>query len=133
MSHTRYDKPIMVVDDDPMVLMMLKDTLEEAGYKVATFDNAADALAELEKGEIELVVSDHNMPELTGLDLLKKVNEMKARSGRNIQVIMLTAQKDGKIALELVKNDAFSYHAKPINVQQFLMDIERAIVRLRLP
>ena len=48
-------------------------------------------------------------------------------------VIILSAQKDAKIALELVKHQAFCYQSKPLDIQKLLMDVSRAVTRLNLP
>ena len=128
-----YAKPIMVVDDDPMVVAMLQDTLEDAGYKVVSFTDAREAVAALPDTMVELVITDYHMPAMTGLDLLKSVNGLQEQLGRRMAVIVLSAQKDAKIALELVKNAAFSYQSKPLDIQKLLMDVQRAITKLMLP
>lgn len=130
---TAYQKPLMVVDDDPMVVAMLEDTLEDAGYKVLTFTSGKEAVEHLPKSEVELIISDYHMPEFSGLDLLKSVNEMQESIGRRMLVIILSAQKDAKIALELVKHNAFCYQSKPLDLQKLLMDVSRAVTKLALP
>ena len=128
-----YTKPIMVVDDDSMVVSMLQDTLEDSGYQVLSYTSAKTAVAALPDTEVELVITDYHMPEMTGLDLLKAVNILQDELGRRMAVIVLSAQKDAKIALELVKNSAFSYQSKPLDIQKLLLDVQRAITKLMLP
>ncbi len=128
-----YEKPILVVDDDHMVCAMLQDTLEESGYTVVAFTDPRKALEYIPSSEVELIVSDYHMPDVSGLDLLKAVNRMQDELGRRMSVIILSAQKEPKVALELVKHQAFTYQSKPLDIQKLLMDISRAITKLALP
>jgi DNA-binding NtrC family response regulator len=130
---SNYEKPIMVVDDDHMVAAMIQDTLEDAGYQVIAFTDSKKALEEIPDSGVELIISDYHMPDVSGLDLLKAVNEMQDKLGRRMSVIILSAQKDAMIALELVKHRAFAYQSKPLDIQKLLMDVSRAVTKLALP
>jgi DNA-binding NtrC family response regulator len=70
------------------------------------------------------------MPGLSGLELLKAVNKMQGELRRIMLVIILSGQHDAKIALELVKNRAFSYQSKPLDIQKLLLDVSRAVTTL---
>ena len=124
---------MVVRDDDHMVAAMIQDTLEESGYKVIAFTDSKKALESIATSGVELIVSDYHMPDVSGLDLLKAVNEMQERLGRRMSVIILSAQKDAMIALELVKHRAFAYQSKPLDIQKLLMDVSRAVTKLTLP
>ena len=128
-----YSNPIMVVDDDPMVCSMLKDTLEDSGYQVLSFTDGKSAIEAIPNHNVEIVISDYHMPGVSGLDLLKRINELQGEIGRQMLVIILSAQKDAMVALELVKHNAFSYQSKPLDIQKLLMDVSRAITKLMLP
>ena len=124
---------ILVVDDEILITTLLKDTLEDEGYTVLTFTEGKAAADALPTSDVEIIITDYHMPEFNGLDLLKRVNELRRELDRNMLVIVLSAQKDSTIALELVKNDAFSYQSKPLDIQRLLMDVSRAITKLTLP
>ena len=107
--------------------------LGHAGYQVIAFTDSKKALKAISTSSVELIVSDYHMPDVSGLDLLKAVNEMQDKLGRKMSVIILSAQKDAMIALELVKHRAFAYQSKPLDIQKLLMDVSRAVTKLTLP
>jgi two-component system response regulator AtoC len=127
---SNYEKPIMVIDDDRIVASLMQDALETAGYKVITFTDSKKALESIADSGVELIVSDYHMPGLSGLELLKAVNKMQGELRRIMLVIILSGQHDAKIALELVKNRAFSYQSKPLDIQKLLLDVSRAVTTL---
>jgi len=130
---SNYEKTILVVDDDHMVCAMIQDTLEDAGYKIIAFTDSIKAMEAVKTEDIELIVSDYHMPDVSGLDLLKEVNKLQEELGKKMLVIILSAQKDAMIALELVKHKAFAYQSKPLDIQKLLMDVSRAVTKLALP
>lgn len=83
-SHT-----VLVVDDSLSARMMQKGMLESAGYHVVLAADGAEALAKLARGDIDLIVSDVEMPRMTGLDLLKQVREQSTT--RNLPVIIVSS------------------------------------------
>ena len=116
-----------------MIAEMIKDTLEDAGYKVLPFTDSRKAIDSIASNGIELIVSDYHMPDVSGLDLLKEVNILQDKLGKKMFVIILSAQKDATIALELLKHKAFAYQSKPLDFQKLLVDVSRAITTLVLP
>ena len=89
---------ILVVDDEPDILLGLSALLERRGNYVKTFDNPAEALEHIGSGDVyyDLVITDYRMPGgLSGLDLAKQVKEHKRRKGgrgrRKTKVFLMTA------------------------------------------
>lgn len=64
---------VMIVDDDEIALLVLKDTLEGAGHVVDTARNGRQALERLRSGECRLVISDWEMPEMSGIELCRAI------------------------------------------------------------
>lgn len=64
---------IMLVDDDPGILAALKRTLRREGYEILLMDNARAALEELQQQDVDLIISDHKMPGMTGIAFLAQV------------------------------------------------------------
>jgi len=71
---------VMVVDDDPAMLLMVESLLQRAGYRVTGVDQPREAAARLrrEPGAYDLVVTDYNMPELTGMELANEIAQIRA-------------------------------------------------------
>ena len=105
---------ILLVDDDPDARESLMRRLTRRGYQVDTVEGASQALDALQKDCFDLMLLDHNMPGMTGLDLLQLLRA--TRSATDLPVVMLTAQADsGHLtrALELGAND---YLTKPVDI-----------------
>src|SRR5947207_7452934 len=78
---------ILVVDDEEVVLVSLRDLLRREGYQVVTAPNAVEALALLKEQAFSVVITDHQMPMLTGLEFLSQVKQMQPDASR----ILITA------------------------------------------
>jgi two-component system chemotaxis response regulator CheY len=79
--------------------------------------NGKEALAQLEQQEIHLVLLDWNMPELSGLEFLKKIRAMEKY--KNLPVIMVTSEAARYNVIEALKNGATDYIIKPVNEKSF--------------
>ena len=123
-----YKKPILVVDDDENILRTFERFLSDEGYTVITETNPQKALEIAKHKGVEVVVSDINMPEMDGIELLRRLLEID----RHMLVIMVTAVGSEKIAVEAMKAGAYHYLPKPVNFDEFNLLIERAIDRLSL-
>ena len=114
-------KTVMVVDDSRIMRNIVKNTFEKLKIP-ANFIEAADgkqALDLLMNNEINLVLLDWNMPNLSGIDFLKLVRSMDKY--REIPVIMVTSEADKFHVVEAVKAGATSYITKPIK-ENILME-----------
>ncbi|HCR29971.1 MAG TPA: two-component system response regulator, partial [Opitutae bacterium] len=69
-------REILVLDDDPVVLAALRETLERERYNVHAFNSAKSALAGLEERAYATIISDQRMPEMTGLEFLDKCKQI---------------------------------------------------------
>jgi CheY-like chemotaxis protein len=78
---------VLLVDDDPGIRDILGEALRLAGYRVVTAADGGEALAELERGPVDLIVADLFMPEVDGLELLRSLR----RQGSRMPVIAISA------------------------------------------
>src|SRR5689334_17253676 len=78
---------ILIVDDEEIVMVALRETLVRAGYQVATAPNPIPALEALKNEQFSVVISDQQMPKMNGLDFLAKVKEIQPEASR----ILITA------------------------------------------
>ena len=120
---------ILVVDDERSMREMLEIFLGREGYEVAGCASAADAMTVMEKGPpFDLVISDINMPGLTGLDLLRQIHE----ASPDIPVIMITAYGSPDSAVEAMKLGAVDYITKPFRIEEVKARISAAVERRKL-
>ena len=105
---------ILVVDDDSFVRDMLKEILLSAGHLVLTAVNGLDALSQLTPDAgVDLIVSDMDMPGMSGLELLRTVRENNSA----IPIIILTGNQEIRIAIEALKKGANDYILKDENIE----------------
>ena len=123
------DRTVMVVDDEEMILKSLHRNLMDEAYAVITVSSAEQALELMEDRHIDLLISDHNMPGMKGLDFLKQVK----RKYPLTLTIMLTAYADIKIATQAI-NEAgiYKFIVKPWDEVDLRLTIRRALESLEV-
>ena len=114
---------ILIVDDEKNQIELLHDLLEFEGYNVFTALNINDAINELRKNSIDLVISDYKLKEGTGEDLLEKALFFYP----DTMFIMLTAFGTIDTAVNCMKKGAFGFLTKPVNVEQLKETIIKAL------
>lgn len=118
---------ILIVDDDDLALEMLRHTLLRAGYEVETAPNGRAALEILRQGRIRLVISDWEMPEMTGIELCEEIRH--GDFDGYIYVILLTSRTESSEIVAGMSAGADDFVAKPFNSAELLVRI-RAGVRV---
>jgi two-component system chemotaxis response regulator CheY len=109
---------VLVVDDFATMRRIVKGVLKQLGFSdIIEAENGSSALDELKKENVGLIVSDWNMPKMTGLDLLKAVREDE--NLKSIPFIMVTAEGQKENVLEAVKAGVSNYIVKPFTPETF--------------
>lgn len=116
---------ILVVDDDPFVREILELVLQDADYLVETAEGGAEAFNKcLADPGIDLIVSDMNMPGMSGLDLTMELR----RNNVDIPIIVLTGDSEIPAALKAMESGANDYLVKDEDIQDtILMALEKAL------
>jgi len=113
----------MVIDDEKIVGDMAKMSLEQAGYVVETFMNAAPALARLKEERFDVVVTDYKMKGIDGMEVLRMVRKLYPE----VKVIMITAFANLDAAIEALRADVHDFFPKPVKIKELKASIERAL------
>ena len=103
---------ILVADDDPVTTELLKGFLVELGHEVETADNGRDAFDMVCQDDYRIVVSDWQMPEMTGLELCRRLRQRQF--GAYVYVILITAQKGRSNLVRGLQAGADDFLTKPI-------------------
>lgn len=119
---------ILLVDDDPYILESLSTLLAEYGYSVFPCEDASRAMVKLKGDSIDVVLTDINMPEFSGIELL----EMAHGFNTEMPVILMSAYAELDTAVEAIKKGAFDLIIKPYKIEQLLHSIEKAVRHGRL-
>lgn len=116
---------LLIVDDDSFVLEMLGAILATNGYEVRTAANGREALLILQdQPDIQLVISDMNMEEMSGLELIRQIRD----KGADLPIIILTVNENVTIAIEALKSGASDYLLKDENIQETIpVAVERVM------
>jgi two-component system, response regulator, stage 0 sporulation protein F len=107
-------KRILVVDDEENARIALSKILAREGYEVASAGNGYEALNYLWGKEVELIITDINMPEMNGLSFLRELSKSHPESN----VIMVTAYGEVESYIEAMNLGAFEYINKPVKIDE---------------
>ena len=114
---------IMVVDDDPDVLLALAQNLTLAGYEVVTANSAETALRAITRGYPGIILSDIRMPGLDGLELLRRVVGIDPE----LPVVLMSAHADVTMAMQAVRDGAYDFITKPFDPPLLQAALRRAV------
>lgn len=128
MRNSKKKEHILVVDDSPDTLEVLKRNLESKGYRVFTSSGAVEAIDILESGHIDLVITDLKMPGINGLSLVRHIQD----NYKDTEVMMITGYPSIEGAIEAVKTGAEEYLAKPFTDEELFTAIERVFDKLQM-
>ncbi len=116
---------VLVADDDPQMQLAVKTCLGRKDYQVTVVNNGASALELLDKESFDLLITDQQMPQMSGTELLATVQ----KRGMDMPVIMITAYGTITQAVEAMQNGAADFITKPFSAT----DLERVVERVLLP
>lgn len=117
-------KKILVIDDDADTCSFLSEIFEEEGWSVRAAMNADTALASVQSGQFDLIVSDINLNDrINGIELLKSFRRLAPQS----QVILISGFGTLETAIDAVREGAFDFISKPFNVKEVIATARRAL------
>ena len=116
---------LLVVDDEPDLRTLYELTLLREGYDIETAGSVEEALAHLKDRTYSAVITDMRLPDGTGMDLLRRLEE----TGRREKAIVITAYGSAENAVEALKAGAYDYLTKPVDLKQFRAVVASALGR----
>jgi two-component system nitrogen regulation response regulator NtrX len=119
---------ILIVDDEPAILNSVSKILEDEGYQVAVAKSGAEALKQITADPPDLVLLDIWMPELDGLETLKRAKEQSPR----LQVMMMSGHGSIETAVKAIKLGAYDYIEKPLSLENVTLRVRHALDQRRL-
>lgn len=117
---------ILVVDDDKNMTLLLSEILKDLGHEVTMAHSAEEAMELIETEEYYIVISDLQLPGMSGIDLLRFVKGFN----NLIQVFIMTAHSNRQRVIECLKVGATDYFEKPFNTEDIVISIQAAIHRV---
>jgi two-component system response regulator HydG len=119
---------ILVVDDEPNARTALAEILREDGFAVETAADGFKALARFEEEPADLVLTDLKMPGMDGVELLRKLRQ----TDTDLPVVLMTAFGAVETAVSAMREGAADYLTKPLNTDELVLVLDRALERVRL-
>jgi two-component system, NtrC family, response regulator PilR len=120
---------LLVVDDEPDLRTLYELTLVREGYDVECAGTVAEAWAMLQDKPYQLLITDMRLPDGSGLDLLRRLEQ----SGRTEKAVVITAYGSAENAVEALKAGAYDYLTKPVDLKQFRGVVASAMGRTAPP
>ena len=120
------DTEILLVDDEPGILKVLRISLADRGYQVMIADTGEKALEIFREKKPGIILTDIKMPGMDGIALLKRIKE----ESPNTEVIMITGHGEMELAIQSLKYDASDFITKPIHDETLDIALRRARERL---
>jgi two-component system, NtrC family, response regulator AtoC len=114
---------ILIVDDDGVMQETLSDVLKKRGYEIFSVGSGNAAFSIIKKNVIDLILLDMRLPDIDGLEVLKKIKEFDTE----ILVIMMTAFSDVQTAVSAMKSGAYDYINKPFELEELKLLIEKGL------
>ncbi|MBT4138518.1 MAG: response regulator [Candidatus Latescibacteria bacterium] len=115
---------ILIVDDDPINLEIIRARLKGVGYTFDTASNGAEALEKIAVHHFDVVLTDLMMPEVDGMDLLAAVKKQRPQT----EVIIMTAYATVDNAVQALLNGAVDYLQKPINLEELYIKLNKLML-----
>ncbi len=116
---------VLVVDDFPTMRRIIKNLLKQIGFEnIDEAEDGVQALNKLKSGNYGLVVSDWNMPNMEGIDLLRNIRQ-EAEPLKNIPFLMVTAEAEKEKVIEAIKGGVDNYIVKPFTAEVLKEKLEK--------
>jgi len=119
---------ILVVDDESLICSIFVKRLKKEGFSCFTANNGREALNLFYKNTFSLIISDIKMPQMDGMELLKKVKAIDPK----MMIIIMTSYPEIDLAIEAMRMGAFDFIVKPAELDLVILSVKKALERKRL-
>ncbi len=116
---------ILVTDDDPVSCQLFAEVLEGEGYRVDRVQSGEEALLRLQQDSYALLLVDVRLPGMSGLEVTREVR----RTHPHLPIVVMTAFGSMEVAIEAIREGAFDYTSKPMNLEELKHTVSRALVQ----
>ena len=119
---------VLIIDDEVLLARNIKTFLNRHGYETETANTIARGLQIFDEAHPDVVLIDHNLPDGTGLSLIKEIRQRD----RSTKLIMITAHGGVDLAVAAMKSGADDYLTKPVSLDEIVILIERLMSQARV-
>lgn len=119
---------LLVIDDDKSTATRIKKFFEAEGYKAIAAFNGKEGLEAVKNYRIDVIISDINLGDMDGNELLREAKEIF----QDIEGVMITGYADHQLAVKALRAGAFDYIIKPVDLDELLISVTKALERIKL-
>ena len=119
-------KRIMVVDDDPDILIVIRKIFEKEGYEVLTVDSGMDCIKELERGFKGVILMDIMMPFMDGWDTIEEITKRGYETNVVISILTAKGTPDHE-KMKGLESHIYDYITKPFDVEQLILHVKNMV------
>lgn len=124
LTDTLYDQSILIVEDDPLSLEVMKEILEDYFQDIYTAGDGLEALEVFEKNSIDVILCDINMPRMDGLETIKNIR----KSNYTVPIIIISALSDRDLLLKASNLNIQGYVLKPVAFDQMMEILNKVVL-----
>lgn len=114
---------ILIIEDEKLIRWSLRQRFQEEGYLVEDAETGTDGLARMSRATFDLVMLDYKLPDMTGLEVLRKVRD----EDQEVVVLMMTAYSNVENAVEAMRLGAYDYVSKPFKMDVLMVAVNKAL------
>ncbi len=118
---------VLIVDDDPTFCLMLKSYLGNKGFEVKEVFTAESALKAAREKHFDIILTDFRLPDIDGITLISKFRDVQ----HGVPVVLMTRYGEIRSAVSAIKAGAFDYITKPVNPDELLLTVNKAISKAK--
>ena len=119
--------PILLIDDDPKILLLQKTILNQSGISVETASNGLEALEKLKKSSFDAIVLDTMMPHMDGYETAKEIKKLE--NHKATPIVMVTAAPEKEAMKQSFASGVLFFMNKPFTAQKFLSVIQTVLTK----
>ena len=119
-------KRIMVVDDDPDILIVIRKIFEKEGFEVLTVDSGMDCIKELERGFRGVILMDIMMPFMDGWDTIEEITKRGYETNVVISILTAKGTPDHE-KMRGLESHIYDYITKPFDVEQLILHVKNMV------
>ena len=123
------NRKLLLIDDDPNLILLVKDYLEFRGYNVDTAENGREALQVLDRNVPDMIICDIMMPEMDGYSLVKHIREEPMTN--RIPVLFLSAKGQSQDRVKGLSEGADIYMSKPFEPEELVAQVESSLKQIK--
>ncbi len=123
------NRKLLLIDDDPNLILLVKDYLEFRGYNVDTAENGREALQVLDRNVPDMIICDIMMPEMDGYSLVKHIREESTTN--RIPVLFLSAKGQSQDRVKGLSEGADIYMSKPFEPEELVAQVESSLKQIK--